>query len=404
MQGSDWKTALFLSRTAEVTDERDRVFGMLGLSSIANAVDVIPNYMETPTTVFVDFTRDLVRNSNSLNVLRYVNRRIGEMRLPHFGVLTDFRETPAPTLDFQEYFVSDSLFGLFFKRMGNPNTANCDHSLPSWAPCWTCPGPGVAPLVGNCRASGHFNASPRFLSTNLTAILQTQAVLLDTMNSLSAFHRFETDRSYPHNGVPTPSIYGNENATADAFWRTLVTNCTLSGANAPDEYDWILTPELWKGRIAYARTNYLGLRDFFLRNASFLLFDTSLDNFLSNKERSIYAGTTEPKKYASREKHRLHYIWDANDVQRETASWAMNVLAWRRLVTTMKGYLGLVPGSTQQGDVIAVLMGCDTPLVLRKSGSAYEVVGECYVHGIMHGEVLRMVEEGKCKIEEIDIC
>ena len=82
----------------------------------------------------------------------------------------------------------------------------------------------------------------------------------------------------------------------------------------------------------------------------------------------------------------------------------MNVLAWRRLVTTRGGYLGLVPAAARCGDVVAVLMGCDTPLVLRRRDGEYEVVGECYVHGIMHGEVIDMVTDGKQKIEEITLC
>jgi hypothetical protein len=63
----------------------------------------------------------------------------------------------------------------------------------------------------------------------------------------------------------------------------------------------------------------------------------------------------------------------------------------RRLGTTIKRYLGLFPRQAQAGDVVCVLSGCHVPFVLRKDrGVTYKLVGECYVHGIMDGEVMKM--------------
>jgi hypothetical protein len=61
----------------------------------------------------------------------------------------------------------------------------------------------------------------------------------------------------------------------------------------------------------------------------------------------------------------------------------------RRLAKTEKGRLALVPPSTRTGDRIILLSGGKTPYVARqRSGlpQQWELVGECYVHGIMFGE------------------
>lgn len=41
-------------------------------------------------------------------------------------------------------------------------------------------------------------------------------------------------------------------------------------------------------------------------------------------------------------------------------------------------------------DEVSVILGCDFPMVLRPRGSnRYEVVGPCFVHGLMLGEALK---------------
>ena len=61
----------------------------------------------------------------------------------------------------------------------------------------------------------------------------------------------------------------------------------------------------------------------------------------------------------------------------------------RSFVKTSEGYIGLAPRNAQPGDQVCVLLGCSTPMLLRiTSNSQYEVVGSCYVHGLMDGEAL----------------
>ena len=58
----------------------------------------------------------------------------------------------------------------------------------------------------------------------------------------------------------------------------------------------------------------------------------------------------------------------------------------RSFFTTVDGYIGLAPMATKPGDEVCVLLGCQTPLVLRPCGDgSHKVVGECYIDGFMDG-------------------
>ncbi|KAL8744361.1 MAG: hypothetical protein Q9190_003394 [Brigantiaea leucoxantha] len=80
------------------------------------------------------------------------------------------------------------------------------------------------------------------------------------------------------------------------------------------------------------------------------------------------------------------------------------------LFTTKEGYLGVSANGLRKGklffsdpsliaqyctnlnidDEVSVILGCDFPMVLRpKDSNRYEVVGPCFVHGLMLGEALK---------------
>ncbi|KAL9617980.1 MAG: hypothetical protein Q9160_007285 [Pyrenula sp. 1 TL-2023] len=61
----------------------------------------------------------------------------------------------------------------------------------------------------------------------------------------------------------------------------------------------------------------------------------------------------------------------------------------RRLMTTEKGHIGMVPTEARKRDLICVLFGCSVPMILRRAANerSYTFIGECYLHGFMNGEV-----------------
>ncbi|KAK0639450.1 Fructosamine kinase-domain-containing protein [Cercophora newfieldiana] len=72
-----------------------------------------------------------------------------------------------------------------------------------------------------------------------------------------------------------------------------------------------------------------------------------------------------------------------------------------RFAVLESGRLGLVPFVARPGDRCCVLPGVPVPMVLRDESSkkrTYRFIGESYVHGVMGGEVMALVED---KIDEM---
>ena len=82
------------------------------------------------------------------------------------------------------------------------------------------------------------------------------------------------------------------------------------------------------------------------------------------------------------------------------------VIWMRRLVTTERDLLGLVPAETKKRDLICILYGCSVPVVLRRHSDSktnkeyFQFMGECYVHGLMDGEAFDIQKDEKERREK----
>ena len=58
--------------------------------------------------------------------------------------------------------------------------------------------------------------------------------------------------------------------------------------------------------------------------------------------------------------------------------------------TTRHGCIGWIPSDSKRGDVVAVLLGCYTPLILRPNATdgTFTVLGQAYIQGLMDSEAL----------------
>ncbi|CEF76475.1 hypothetical protein FGSG_13424 [Fusarium graminearum PH-1] len=84
----------------------------------------------------------------------------------------------------------------------------------------------------------------------------------------------------------------------------------------------------------------------------------------------------------------------------------MRATARRRFFVSKNGYIGLAPPDTQVGDMICVFAGGKIPFIIRNLEKGKEpsndtgefelecsLVGDAYVHGLMDGEAVQMIDE-----------
>ena len=74
-------------------------------------------------------------------------------------------------------------------------------------------------------------------------------------------------------------------------------------------------------------------------------------------------------------------------------------LECRCFFVTDSGSMGIGPRTMRSQDIIAILYGCIWPVVLRRQGEYYNILGTCYVHGIMDGEIVRKHQSAGKKAE-----
>jgi hypothetical protein len=90
-------------------------------------------------------------------------------------------------------------------------------------------------------------------------------------------------------------------------------------------------------------------------------------------------------------KYREHAYWkgsSGNDDVDDFDHLVTTMATGLRFFITEKGYIGV--GNPHPGDEVWVLFGGDKPLLLRRdtASTSHWLVGDCFVHGIMDGEVL----------------
>jgi hypothetical protein len=82
---------------------------------------------------------------------------------------------------------------------------------------------------------------------------------------------------------------------------------------------------------------------------------------------------------------------------------AAEVCHQRRFFMTRKTFYGIGPGITELYDTVCVILGADVPFVLRKKGNYYQLIGECYVHGLMLGQAVHAWRAGMLEAKDIEL-
>jgi hypothetical protein len=101
----------------------------------------------------------------------------------------------------------------------------------------------------------------------------------------------------------------------------------------------------------------------------------------------------------------IHYIKDKErDIaNRKTVMFQMANWDQEYMFRTANGYIGLSDGEAKSADQVGVIFGCRQTVILRPVGVYYQFIGVCYVLGLMEGEAVQDVKDGKHRVEAFDI-
>lgn len=113
---------------------------------------------------------------------------------------------------------------------------------------------------------------------------------------------------------------------------------------------------------------------------------------------TLYGGPLVRIDWASEER-----IWkllnskslDRNDELDARSLWfEVRWMCRRRTILALEEHtIGLGPPNTESGDVVCILHGSKLPIVLRRQGDKWRLIGQCYVDGIMFGEAVTWAED-----------
>ncbi|KAH6663473.1 heterokaryon incompatibility protein-domain-containing protein [Halenospora varia] len=347
--------ALSLSWFSQATDPRDKVFALLSLAVDGPEIIPSPNYEGTVESIFEQVTRGIILRSKRVDLC--------------------YLKNPA-------YVPSD---------------------IPSWVPGWLEAGNGcmgwqlisllakqrvekVQKEKDKSRKSIVFNATKNTSATMLILdnTLRIKGMLFDTVNGLSSVAPFSGKiikgpmkeyRALPYSTTANP--YGSALKTYKAICQTVAMGEGVSEAVVRH------FPKMWttEGQKAMRRIEPW-LLNWLWANETFLIAGKTLRQWAdlprSRKRlgmgKSWLGGQLLPDNF--HDSTLTGFLQALNRVVRFD----------RRILVTDKGYIGMAHPQARLGDKVCLIMGCGVPLILREDANGFRIIGEAYVHGIMHGE------------------
>jgi len=365
---------LDLACKSNSSDPRDKVYALIGLMPASVASLLQPDYTLPTAEVYLRATKAFIQALENLDSLREAN---------------PWGPTACPS------WVADWLWE------GRNLAWSGRIDAPFWGPS------NLFPRRTNNLNHAPYNAS-RDSKPNakfyLGRLFSCRGVVVDTISGLSAreITYFTWDSDSIHSADHFESAYGSHENTAEAISRTLIADRDVHGQQANAGHVAILrlpsTFELAEPQFQERGWTWLaGQKGYYFRwagfrnfNRGFRLGELFFEDFFQEE---IDANASEV------DVSEVYTCFDRSSQR-------------RRFMTTVGGHVGWAPdnihgGPKEQtcvGDLIVILLGCSTPLAIRPYGNYYQVLGEAYVHGIMHGEAIDDMDRGKYKLSTFIFC
>ena len=373
---------LAYSRYFQAERAEDHVYGLLGIWKSSNKVK------ELPEDMMIEKSRDQASDDYAARVFtKYSWVSLRDTKDLHILSLVD-----------------------------DPSTRK-QENLPSWVPDYSV-GFHVHPLAGILRPSSGVcrwdasNGLPPFdVPTSNLGKLPVKGILFDEIDEIATTYAGVMDQYDIKSLLDLLLWYPTETYPAgctpvEAFWRTLIKDSFRQGPaddEASDAFQYLIA-----GRVGHLEDASEGLEGDVDPNELSSLFDETkrtiegirykyTNNTVIPDMEAIDGILEEVCNLdpASDKKKKLERDFDDMSESFRVA------YSCRRLFRTKKNYLGIAAESIEKGDAVWVLAGAAVPLVLRPvEDGGWKLVGEAYVHGIMNGEVVKLVGE---ELRQIDL-
>ncbi|KAJ3532563.1 hypothetical protein NM208_g8383 [Fusarium decemcellulare] len=354
---------------SESREEKDKVFGLLGMMEPKIAKRLICKYSKPTAEIFSATSIAFIEHYGNLEPLREANP---------WGKA----DTPSWVVDWTwkgrlRYSKPESVFIGAFWTPGTPEPrADAIYSAA-----------GQREPLCSVEADG--------------LLLRCKGVVLDTICGLGACERgyYSWDLSSLVQPIYWTSIYDN---TPEAFCRAMLLGRVSNGEHASERHCALLNLPRTSD-AAFAQFEALGWSWMKEQQAYYFRWVR-----WHQAHDGIEMGSVRLGDYFTDQVPCDASEFDYAEVYRATDRSGMG----RRLMFTQKGYLGWGPdnahGSLQDqirvGDMVCIVYGCSTPLVIRRVEDKYHVLGEAYLEGMMDGEAVDLVERGVLPEEELIFC
>lgn len=373
---------LAYSGNCEVTDPRDRIYSLLGVSRARDRELVgYPDYTLATRMIYINLVKTFIEKRKSLDIIC----------LAHiFRATKDAQGQGTPT------WVPDwSVHVAPFVTPAMVSQGSRD-LMPAFSP------PGRVEYYGEkfvYAAAG--DSQPQFLFSEDATKITCRGVDIDRIDGLSAAEA-NTDMTEPqeNNLIQSDSIKNQPSSYANGLEDNLGLVDAIIRCLMLDRRDRYLArpisniAEQLRSELGGALTTTLQhtdkemlrcFRSWAKLNESFLLKGSTLQALFK-----ALVAPTDPnnKTYDSTSAINTNEDSFLSRFRDTTATYAMA----RRLFTTRKGNVGMSPSQAKKNDLVCVLFGCSVPVVLRPVtgiDDTYEFVGECYLDGYMNGEGIR---------------
>lgn len=337
----DLDVLLNLVRRADATNKRDKVYSILGLLDPAISAGVTPNYSLPVQQVYTDFMKSVVDTSGRLDQIV-------------------FRGTPA------------------------------EDGWSSWVPDWReLFQRHHIRYLRSRHASKNLAAQFRFIKKGKgLTYLACGGFWVDTVDGIAAEPPLHCHATH---SAPTSNRYSGR--TSEAIYQTFCMGHPAMPAELLFKVPWDLSRN-----ADFSPANLTPNPDWLKLSQS--SYFERFDKFRKHNEDFRIGGQKFRTLFPQSDDHNVDIACTLRCMRLALLS-----LNHRSLIRTKSGYLGMAPLATRPGDVIAILLGCNCPVVLRRfDDGLHRIIGECYIQGLMDGEILDQQQNGRVSEQEFILC